>query len=124
MRALPGFLLRLLLVNMLVSWPALAGIGIGLDVTRQYSFLNCSGSAAQTVPGGQYLVTITGEDTWECSSDSASTCTSGTGGGVGNIGAVRLPLGTVFIQSIGAGGRSVSCFSSGSTGNIVFTRAG
>lgn len=122
MRKLTSLFLDFLLVVVLAAHPAMAAIGIGLDVTKQYSFLNCAASAAQTIPVGTYLVTVTKEDTWECIADASSTCTAGTGGGT-NGGSVRLPVGAMFVQSIGAGGKSVSCYSAASTGNIVFTRA-
>lgn len=115
MRKLLSLAARLVLVNMLVAGPALAGIA--LDQTTIITFTDCAsgGSAAQTLKGG-YLMTATDEDVWVCITDSGSTCASG---------GTRLPLGLAMFISIGnfVTSKSVSCRSAASTGDLQFTPA-
>lgn len=91
-----------------------AGGGIQLDQSTIKTF-TCSsgGSAAQTIAAGEYLVTVTAKDSYLCFADSSSTCSSG-----GSV----LPMGTSIKLSIGAGGQSVSCRSSDSSGVVQFTK--
>lgn len=89
--------------------------GIQLDTATLKTFTDCAagGSAAQTVAAGDYLLTVNDEATWLCMTDSASTCASG---------GAKLPSGFGIIITIGAGGQSVSCRSTNSTGDLQFTK--
>lgn len=80
------------------------------------TFTDCgsSGSAEQTVSGGAHLMTVTGEDTYVCYADSASTCASG---------GTLYPTGTAIHITFGNASHSVSCRSSGSSGDVQFTKA-
>lgn len=94
---------------------AAAAIGIQLDQSKTYTFTDCSsgGSSAQAIPEGTYLLTVTDESTWLCTADSASTCaTLGTKYGA--------PFG--MLLTVGRGGKSASCRSTGSTGDLQLTR--
>lgn len=100
----------------LVACAALAG-GINLDQSKTYTFTDCSsgGSSAQTIPEGTYLLTVTDESTWLCLADTASTCaTLGTKYG--------SPFG--MLLTVGRGGKSASCRSTGSTGDLQLTLTG
>ncbi len=106
---------KLWLLVLLFAFGASAD-GIALTSTL-VTFTDCSssGSSAQTVPAGTYLLTVTDEAVWLCQADSASTCaTLGT----------KLPSGTVMLYTVGRGGASVSCRSTGSTGDLNLTKAG
>lgn len=89
--------------------------GLTLDLTTQYEFVDCAsgGSAAQTVPEGRYLLRVTDADSTLCQADSGSTCASG---------GARFPVGTVLLLGVGRGGKSMSCRSGTSTGDILLTR--
>lgn len=89
--------------------------GITLDQTVQFEFVDCAagGSAAQTVPEGRYLLRVTDADASLCIADSASTCAAGGS---------KFPSGSVFLLGVGRGGKSMSCRSSTSTGDILLTR--
>ena len=99
----------------LTSLAAIAA-GINLDPSKRYEFTDClsGGSSAQTVTGGTYLIRVTDKDSFVCFADSASTCAT-----LGE----KFPSGTVMLITIGAGGQSVSCRSSDSTGDVIFTKA-
>lgn len=87
-----------------------AGAGITLRPTVRFEFTNCSssGSSAQTLTAGPYVFRATDEDVWFC---FATTCSSG---------GERWPLGTVIKLEMPAG--DVSCRSTNSTGDAIFTR--
>ncbi|MDP1824900.1 MAG: hypothetical protein Q8L48_16710 [Archangium sp.] len=108
--------LHLLLAAVLVfASPALAQDGLVLTSTL-YTFTDCAsgGSSAQTVPEGNYVLTVTDADTFLCQADSASTCaTLGT----------KWPVGTIVKYSVGRGGLSLSCRSSTSTGDLQLTKS-
>lgn len=94
-----------------------ASAGIQLNQTVVKTFTNCEagGSAAQTLTGGDYLMTVHDESTWVCLADSASTCASlGT----------KFPPGFAMVITINNAGQSVSCRSAGVTGDVEFTRKG
>ncbi|MDP2270913.1 MAG: hypothetical protein Q8K32_09295 [Archangium sp.] len=100
----------------LLAVVAFAAPGLNLDTAATYTFTDCAsgGSAAQTVPEGTYVLTVTTDDTFLCQADSASTCaTLGT----------KWPAGTIVLLSVGRGGKSMSCRSSSSTGDLQLTRS-
>lgn len=94
-----------------------AWAGIALSQATIKTFTNCAsgGSSAQTLTGGDYLLTVADEGAWICITDSASTCASG---------GTWLPSGTLMTITVGnfLNSRSVSCRSSGSTGDVEFTK--
>lgn len=94
---------------------AFAG-GIALDTSRRFEFTDCSssGSAAQTVTGGQYLLRVTDADTFLCIAESGATCASG---------GEKFPVGTVVLLTVPGASKSVACRSSSSTGDAIFTGA-
>lgn len=106
----------LLLAALLAFASPVSAQGLNLDTATQFTFTDCAsgGSAAQTVTQGLYVFTVTDADTFLCVADSASTCASG---------GVKWPLGTVVRLSVGRGGKSMSCRSSTSTGDLQFTLA-
>lgn len=108
--------MRFLPLFLLLAFGAFAD-GVNLNPAVQKTFTDCSssGSTAQTVAGGVYLVSAVTETVWVCFADSASTCASG-----GTI----LPAGSLLLISIGNAGQSVSCRSAASTGDLQFTKAG
>jgi len=103
----------------LLAMLALAG-PIQLQPAVRFEFTDCSatGSAAQTVTDGPYLLRVTGEDTFLC---YASTCASG---------GEKFPVGTVMNIKICSNGfcagtgTSMSCRSASSTaaGDVILTR--
>lgn len=101
----------------LLATPVWAAGGVNLDTSTQVTFTDCSssGSTAQTLAAGDYLMTVHDEAVWLCLADSNSTCSSG---------GVKFAAGYGMKITIGAGGKSASCRSSGSTGDIQFTKAG
>ncbi len=106
---------KLLLLVGLVSFSAVAS-GLALDTAIRKEFTNCEsgGSAAQTLAVGNYLFRVTDKDVFVCLAASASTCASG---------GEKFPMGTVIRLTIGADQVSVSCRSSDSTGDAIFTRS-
>ena len=102
----------LLLVTLLAASVAFA-VGIAIDVTTRFEFTDCAagGSAAQTLTENQYLFRVTDTDVWVC---WAATCASG---------GERFPAGFAAVISVGRGGSQLSCRSSASTGDAIFTRA-
>lgn len=109
--------LHLLLAAVLVfAPPALAQDGLVLDTSVTFTFTDCAsgGSSAQTIPEGNYVLTVTDADTFLCVADSASTCaTLGT----------KWPVGTIVKLSVGRSGKSMSCRSAASTGDAQLTRS-
>lgn len=108
---------KLGLVLALLAIGGVASAQIALDQTTTKTFTDCSssGSVAQTLTAGTYLMTITTEDVWVCQAASASTCASaGTKFGA--------PFAMLF--EVPRGGLSISCRSSSSTGDLQFTRKG
>lgn len=105
---------KFLAIGLLVASAALAQIQ--LDPSVQKTFTDCAsgGSAAQTIAGGTYFVTVTDSDVFLCMADSASTCAAN---------GTKIPSGTAFMISIGNAGQSASCRSAASLGDIQFTRA-
>ena len=96
----------------LVPLAALAG-GIQLLTATRFEFTDCAsgGSASQTLTVGTYLMRVTDADVWVC---YAATCASG---------GERFPSGTVMLLAIPGGGKQVTCRSSASTGDVIFTSA-
>jgi hypothetical protein len=101
--------MRKLLLIALVGTAA-AAESITLDTAKRFEFTDCAsgGSAAQTVTPGNYLFRVTDKDTFVC---MAATCATG---------GEKFPLGTLMVISV-ARSTSVSCRSSDSTGDAVFT---
>lgn len=107
-----SFLLVLLMCGL-----AYAGqpISINPNVTLDFTDCSSSGSSAQLLHGGDYVLTVTDEDVWLC---WAATC--GSGGR-------RWPVGTVINLHFGGGSGNdtqLSCRSAGSTGDANFTAGG
>jgi hypothetical protein len=104
------------LAALLIGLLAATALAISLDTSTLFTFTDCAsgGSAAQTVTGGRWLVTVNDEATWVCITDSASTCASG---------GTKLPSGMAFLLDVNANGKSISCRSSGSTGDLQFSRS-
>ena len=99
---------------LLLLWALAAPINPDPATIKTFTNCEAGGSAAQTLAGGPHLMTVTGEDTYVCVADSASTCASG-----GTI----YPLGTVIHITFGNAAHSVSCRSAGSGGDLQFTKA-
>src|SRR5262245_7016272 len=90
---------------------------ITLDPSVRKEFSNCSsgGSAAQTLTADRrYLMRITDEDVYLCFASSGSTCSSG---------GERFPMNTVVLMYITSDLKSVSCRSTNSTGDAIFTKS-
>lgn len=106
---------RAALLFLAVALPALAG-GINLLTSTRAEFTDCAsgGSVAQTLTAGQYLMRVTDADTFLCFAASGSTCASG---------GEKFPVGTVVLLTLTTGQVSVSCRSSASTGDVIFTAA-
>jgi len=110
--------LMLLASLALVLPPAKAeAAGIPINPAGVITFTDCAaaGSSAQTVPAGDYVLTVTGSDVTLCWAASSSTC--GSGG-------ITYPLGTVILITAPRGLLSLSCRSSASTGDAQLTPAG
>lgn len=107
---------RLALVGILLLAVAAMAGGIALDTSRRVEFTDCSssGSTAQTVTGGQYLLRVTDADTFLCIADSGATCATG---------GEKFPVGTVVLLTVPGTSKSVACRSSSSTGDAIFTGA-
>lgn len=101
----------LLLLVLVVATAALAGIA--LDPSQRFEINNCAAGGSSSVAPieGQYLFRVVTTDTWVC---LAATCASG-----GEL----FTAGTVFLWQVPRGGLTVSCRSTGSTGNVIWTRA-
>jgi hypothetical protein len=101
----------------LAVWPmaSLAGPPVLNSSAAVYTFTDCAagGSGSQSIVPGAYLITVTGENSWVC---TAATCASG---------GTLLPLGFAGVMQVGQPGTSqaVSCRSTGSTGDVQFSRA-
>ena len=104
-----------LLLLALLSSVAVAG-GINLLIGTRFEFTDCAsgGSVAQTLTVGQYLMRVTDADAFLCFSASGSTCASG---------GEKFPSGTVILLNVTSDKASVSCRSSASTGDVIFTAA-
>lgn len=100
-----------LALALLVTAAATVAAPITVNPNVRYEFSNCSsgGSAATSVTAGSYVFRVFDEDTHIC---YASTCATG---------GERWPVGTVLHLRVQAT-TDVSCRSSGSTGDAVFTR--
>lgn len=108
-----SFMRKLLVVASLVSAVALAAGGMSFDTTVQTTFTNCpSGGVATSnlAAGTNYYVTVTDQDTFICL--DGTTCASG---------GVKVPMGGQFVMSTG-GIIGASCRSSGSLGDVQFTK--
>lgn len=103
-----GLALFVLLAN------ATFAAGLPINTAIRFEFTDCSsgGSVAQTLTAGDYWYRVTDADTFICLANSASTCASG---------GEKWPVGTVVLITIGPDQRSVSCRSSTSTGDAIFT---
>lgn len=100
----------LLLVTLLAATAFAAGIT--LDPLTRFEFTDCAsgGSANQTLTENQYLLRITDADVWVC---WAATCASG---------GERFPVGFAAVLTIPRGGSQLSCRSTASNGDAIFTR--
>lgn len=85
--------------------------GITLITGVRFEFTDCSssGSAAQTVKSGGYLLRVTDSDLFLC---YAATCASG---------GEKLPQGTVMLLQV-RDDTSMSCRSAASSGDLILTR--
>lgn len=94
---------------------AVAG-GINLALGTRFEFTDCAsgGSAAQTLTVGEYLFRVTDEATTVCFAESGSTCAAN---------GEKFPAGMVMRINITGDKKSVSCRSSGSTGDAIFTKS-
>ena len=99
----------------MVGFAAMAGIQLDQAVVKTFTNCEAGGSAAQTLIGGQYVMTIHDEATWVCLADSASTCAT--------LGS-KFAAGFGMVITINNSGQSVSCRSAGATGDVEFTRKG
>lgn len=105
------------LVLLLVAGVAVAATGITLNTGVRTELTDCAsgGSGSSTLsPSTTYLFRVTDSDTFLC---FAGTCASG---------GEKFPVGTVMLLATGANnGASVtiSCRSSASTGDLIFTQA-
>jgi hypothetical protein len=90
--------------------------GLVLDTATTFTFTDCAsiGSSAQTITEGVYVLTVTDADTFLCIADSGSTC--------GTLG-TKFPMGAIVKLAVGRSGKSMSCRSSTSTGDLQLTRA-
>jgi hypothetical protein len=106
------FRLVVLVVLGLMPLLALAG-GIALDTSVRYEFTDCAsgGSSSQSLVENLYLMRVTDSDVWVC---YAATCAAG---------GERFPVGSVVLITMPRGPTSVSCRSSASTGDVIFTKA-
>jgi len=104
---------HLFLVFLLAAAVALAG-GISLETSVRTEFTDCAsgGSASNTLAANtQYLMRVTDADVFLC---LAATCASG---------GERFPVGTVLLYQTRNAVLTLSCRSSASTGDIIFTKA-
>lgn len=102
--------LALLVASVAVAQVALYP-GFGKD------FTNCEsgGSAAQTLsPGFNYVMRVLDESTYVCFASSGSTCASG---------GERFSANFAMRIHITSDHKSISCRSSGGTGDVLFTRS-
>lgn len=92
--------------------------GIRLDQSVVKKFTNCpaTGSAAQVVPNGKYLMTVNDEKTTVC---IGAICD----GGYGTEFASGFGMSTAFTATDGGAGVPVACLSAGATGDVSFTLA-
>lgn len=86
------------------------GTTLNPNVTLDFANCSSSGSSAQEIKFGEYVMTVTDEDVYLC---WAATCASG---------GRRFPVGTIFKQTFQAN-QNLSCRSAYSTGDVQFTRA-
>jgi hypothetical protein len=100
---------------LLIAGAAPAQVALDQATTKTFTDCSSSGSVAQTLTEGTYLMTITTEDVWLCQAASASTC----GSGGTKFGA---PFAMLF--AVPRGGLSISCRSGSSTGDLQFTLKG
>lgn len=106
----------LALLLLFLSLPAHAG-GIALQTGNRFEFTDCAagGSAAQTLTNGMtYLLRITDTDVTLCFAETGSTCVT-----LGE----KFPAGTVILFTVTGATKSVSCRSTSSTGDAIFTAA-
>jgi hypothetical protein len=95
---------------------ALSAGPISLDPSVRFEFTDCAvgGSAAQTLTKNtQYLMRVTGEDTFVCFAVSGSTCAAN---------GEKFPAPFAALVYITDNLKSVSCRSTGSTGDVIFTK--
>lgn len=92
------------------------GGAIVLDTATRAEFTDCAagGSVAQTLTVGTYLMRVTDADSFVCFAESGSTCAAN---------GEKFPMGTVMCMAITSNKKSVSCRSSTSTGDVIFTAA-
>ena len=95
---------------------AFGGAGIVLNTATRAEFTDCAsgGSVAQTLALGTYLFRVTDADTTVCFAEAGSTCAAN---------GEKFPVGTLMCMTITGDKKSVSCRSSGSTGDAIFTAA-
>lgn len=99
-----------------LSTAAPAQSAIKLVPNSKVEFTDCSGSgsSAQNVPVGKYLMRVTDADVFICIADAAAVCSSG---------GEKFPIGTVISITVAgnSGNKSIACRSAG-TGDVIFTK--
>ena len=97
---------------------AMGATGIDLNTAVRTELTDCaaagSSPALTLVRGTSYLMRVTDSDVFLCFAESASTC--GSGG-------EKFPVGTVMLFTATGNKVSVSCRSTASTGDAIFTQA-
>lgn len=106
---------KLGLLALLVACAAAAQIQLNQAVIKTFTDCAAGGSAAQTLDQGTYLMTVTTEDLWMCQAESGSTCVSG---------GTKFGAPFAMLFEVPRSGLSVSCRSTGSTGDLQFTKKG
>lgn len=101
---------------------AFAG-GILVNTAKRAEFTNCSssGSLSQPITEGEYVMRVTDKDSFVC---YATTCVGDAGEKwpMGTIVKISFPRATAGLSD-GGTGTDVSCRSSDSTGDVIFTQA-
>jgi hypothetical protein len=109
------------LVFTLIASTAIAG-GLVINTARRAEFTNCSssGSLSQPVLEGEYVMRVTDKDSFVCYS---TTCAGDAGEKwpMGTVVKVSMPRATNGLSD-GGTGTDVSCRSSDSTGDVIFTQ--
>lgn len=103
-----------LLLALLAAGAAVAG-SLYPSGTKEFTDCDSGGSAAQTLTrGNRYLMRVFDADVWVCFAASGSTCASG---------GERFGPGFAMKFEVNGDLKSVSCRSSASTGDVIFTPA-
>lgn len=93
-----------------------AALAQTLDTSARLELTDCAsgGSSAGSLTAGEsYLLRVTDSDVFICFAASGSTCASG---------GEKFPLGTLMRFTANGNHVSVSCRSTASTGDVIFTK--